>query len=65
MTHPPRPSADDTTRDRDAEHRTPPPDDQNGHPSTSGAGTSGDLDASDIVGPFGEEMPVQSHDEPG
>ncbi len=50
--------------DRDPEdERAAPPRDQAGHADRDGRETSGDRGAPDIVGPTGEEMPVQSHDD--
>lgn len=49
------PETDDT--------RVTPAPEQDGHPDQSGTETPGDLEAPDIVGPTGEEMPVQHHDE--
>lgn len=54
----------DHRRETDEPRRTPPSE-QQGQANQSGDGTPGDLGAPDIVGPFGEEMPVQSHDDVG
>ncbi len=53
----PTPSAEPEADDA----RVPPSSRQDGHPDQSGTETPGDLDAPDIVGPTGEEMPVQRH----
>lgn len=65
MTHFEQPSTrqSDTPGPDTDDPREPPPSEDAGQPDPSGEGTSGDLGAPDIVGPFGEEMPVQHHDD--
>ncbi len=65
MTNPNDPSNRKPQRgvpDSGDDRATPNPE-QNGRPDDTGAETPGDLNAADIVGPVGEEMPVQTHDE--